>query len=135
MKVKIKLDRDQARAIQKRFFPYLVQLCNIKIDTSNDERERLNAMLIKSVAIEVRLKFDRRLVSFANRFNISFSDCEAIVLYHLLMSLPLDSKDVWLQQLRQSLISRLYQHIYRAQAYEAGTNFVQDLPDPGQAWE
>ena len=106
--MKLKIDRGQARSVQQRFFPYLVQLCDMRIRDTKNEQDLLIAKLVRSVLTDVQIKFDRKLIGFAERFTFKFTDSESIVLYKLLMLLPLDAKDVWLTQLRQYIIECLY---------------------------
>jgi len=112
--VKVKLYRDEARAIQI-FFNYWYLLCDSKAnhpDNAGVETQQMMWMLLASVLCQVEKKFNKRLSGFANRFFFSFTTSEAITLYTFLLSHPISSEQVWLSQLRQTTVDILHKQVF-----------------------
>lgn len=108
--MQIKLHRDQARAFTDRFFPYLVQVCDVRV---RDERNGYSAKIIRCLFLEVQQIFERKLVARAtkktpNLLTINLTDAQGLVLLNLLPIIPLDPKDIWLAMIRQDAINTLH---------------------------
>lgn len=110
--MKIKLTRDEARAIDTRFFPYMERLCELQIETSRGLPEtNINSRIIRSCLLDLIQKIKKRLLSAGNNFTITLKENEGLVFYELLMILPLDPAEVWLNNLRQQMIHHLHLQI------------------------
>lgn len=107
--MKIKVTRDEARAVQQNFFPFLQQLCDMRIRQADHDDDLLFlARLFACIFRDIKRKFDLRLVGFSQLFKIELKEHEAIVFYKLLLSVKLDPQNVWLIHLRQKLIEELF---------------------------
>lgn len=107
--MKLKLERDQARAIRQDFFPYLESLCEMHYqDTRQDTNMNLTVLVIRSLFIDLVKHFDQKLLTTANNFTFKLSDAHGITLYLLLMQLPLRLDQYWLVNLRQLVVDTLH---------------------------
>lgn len=106
--MQIKLTRDQCRSVQNHFFPYLVQVCAMKVDHPADSEELLTNKIIVCILQEIRIIFERKLLTKSNNFLFRFSDAQGIIFYKLLMNLPLQADRFWLINLRSFICDRLH---------------------------
>lgn len=104
--MQIKLTRDEARAIVTRFIPFLEQLCQTRIQ--DNKANPYSWQIIECCLQEVRIKIERRLLTEGKNFTVKNSTAQGITFYHLLLLLPLDPADVWLNLLRQNIINQLH---------------------------
>lgn len=110
--MKLKLTRDEARAIQQNFFPYMMQVCDMQIrQTQYNEGENMIFRIIRCIVFDIIRKFDLKLIGFANKFQFDLKEREAIVMYRMLLSQPIDQKNVWMQNLRDRVVAILYQQL------------------------
>lgn len=109
--MKLKLSRDEARCVQHNMFPYLLSWCDMQVvHTGTDQGQNLVARIIRCVARDIKLKLDKRLMGFANKFSFQFNECEVIVFYKLLLLMPIEIHEVWMLQVRQFILNQL--HLY-----------------------
>lgn len=108
----LKITRDEAREVQRFFFPYLLERCLLKMRDAVLHRqvnmEEANSQLLvhrmmHSLITGIKKKFDRKLLTIANVFTINHTDAEAIAMYQLLMIMPLDGKQPFQCMLRQRI--------------------------------
>lgn len=104
----LKLTRDQARSVQVNFFPYLSLLCEKNIADTTNPDETLNARMIYSILNEIRKDFEKKLFNTAKKIKFKLSDAQAVVMYKLMMSLPLQPDQIWLVNLRQHIVNILH---------------------------
>lgn len=110
--IKIKLERDQARAIQQYFHPYLVQLCDTRVkDCFGDIDATLNARAMQSLFLQVAKIIDKRLLTQAMEFNLAFTYAESLAYYTILMQLPILSNQVYLVNLRQLVCDTIHNQL------------------------
>jgi hypothetical protein len=109
--VPIKLERDEARAIQQYFFPYLVEVCRLKKRDAADQDETLTQIIIIDTFDQVCKLFEKKLSNISNVLHFKFTDAQAIVLYKLLMNMPIENQNVWLVNLRQLICNIFYNEI------------------------
>ena len=110
--VAMKISRDEAREVQRFFFPYLQQRCLLKMrealmkrqaDMEEATKELLVHRMMLSLVKDVNKKFDRKLLTIANTFTIKHTDAEAIAMYQLLMIMPISSRQPFNVMLRQKM--------------------------------
>lgn len=105
----LKLERDQARAVQRDMFPYMELLLENKVDHCRDSvDEYLNAIVARCLFLEVVKIFERKLLTKGNVFTFKLTVAQALPFYQVLMSLPINGKQVWLLNLRQLICDTLY---------------------------
>lgn len=103
----LKINRDDARFVQQHFFPYIRQLCSLRIrQAGTDKDDHFLCLAIKSIFDKVEREFDHRLTGFADSFKFRFAIHEAIILYRLLMAFPVENNEFnfYMDQLRQNII-------------------------------
>lgn len=113
--MKLALTRDEARAIQLHCFTYIDLY--LKSEQHNalsmrDEVAEMNVRIYRSVFSDVRIKFDRRLIGFSNKFRMELKESEAIVFVHLLSRVAIDVKNEWLVYTRQRAMDMLTKQIF-----------------------
>lgn len=110
----LKLYRDQAREIQQHFFPYLVMVCETKMNEADEVKDndgKMVARMMLCLTVELQRKFDKKLLTDHNRFTIKMTDAEAICYYQLLMNFPLDPQWVYMVVLRQKITDFLHDEL------------------------
>lgn len=107
----LKLTRDQARAVQQNFCPYLERLCESKIRLAVSEDERLIYMIIRCLFLDIYRMLSKKLLSDAIRFKLQLSEAEGVTLYKLLIAFPLPSDQVWYINLRQMIIDVIHSQL------------------------
>ena len=107
----IKLERDHARSVQQYFFPFLEMLCKTKLKDAQGIDDQLNCRVILSIFDEVVYDFDKKLFTTAAKFTFKLSDAQGITLYKLLMLLPINSREVFLINLRSMIIDTLHRQM------------------------
>ena len=104
----LKLYRDQAREVRDHFFPYLLLVCETRIEDGKEREslmitqetrweaitEKLIGRMMYSLVDSLKVRFDKKLLTDQNRLTIKMPDSEAICFYQLLMNMPL-SPDWW----------------------------------------
>lgn len=113
--IKIKMERDEARAIQN-FFQFWYMLCNTKKkhpDIAGSIGLQMTWVLLESILAQVEDKFTKRLTGIAQRFIFSFTPAEASAIYTFLMAQPIPADNIWLLTLRQNMIELLQQQIFK----------------------
>lgn len=107
-KITIPLQRDQARAVQQNFCPYLERYCEAKIKTAVSEDERLIYMIIRSLFLDVYKMISKKLLTDAKQFKFKLSEAEAIALYKLLIAFPIKVDQFWYVNLRQTIVDVIH---------------------------
>lgn len=116
-KIIVKLERDQAATIVHKFFPFLDRLCISKITNSYTDDEQLVYTVIHCIFQDVQKMFAKKLFTEGNRFTFNLSKAEGITLYKLLMAFPIDSKQVYMLNLRQLITDSIHNQLTKP-AYE-----------------
>lgn len=111
MEIIIKLERDQARTVQQKFFPYCEQFCISKRNIAVTEDERLMYMILASVFNQVQKQFNKKLAGDGLRFRLKFSNAEGITLYKLLIAFPIKSDQVYMINLRQRITDSIHKQL------------------------
>lgn len=106
--MQIKLTRDQARSVQHHFFPYLVAVCEMKVEHPAGSEDLLNNKMIVCILQEIRVLFEKKLLTRSNKFLFRFSDAQGIIFYKLLMNLPIIADQFWLINLRLHICDVLH---------------------------
>lgn len=107
--MKLKLTRDESRTIQQHFFPYMMQRIEMEIrQNSHNEAEQMLCRVIRCITIDIKRKFDLKLIGFAQKFQFDLKEREAIIFYRSLLKQPIDEKNVWMISLRDRVINVLY---------------------------
>lgn len=110
--MKLKLTRDEARTIQQNIFPYLLQVCDMKVQTTPfNQDENLLAKVFRSITRDIKLKLDKKLVGTSNSCSIALNDSETIIFLRSLQATPIEPHNVWMLQLVSKIINELYQEI------------------------
>lgn len=112
--IPLRIHRDRTRELVTFFFPFLTERCLLKVreaDQIKDVERKLAARVMWCLVQSAKLKFDRKLLTEANRFTVKLSDAEAIVLYQLLMAFPIDPKMVFQVLLRQEIVNFLFEEL------------------------
>jgi len=108
----LQLTRDQARTVQLHYFSYLQMLCESKIrDAGKDWEQILNCRAIQSLFFAVKMQFDKKLSSAADKFKFKLSYAEGLTLYRLLMALPIKGHEIYLINLRQSITDIIFKQL------------------------
>ena len=107
--MKLKLTRDEARTIQQHFLPYMMQVCDMQVrQTAANEGENMIFRIIRCIAVDIQRKFDLKLIGFAQKFQFDLKEREAIVIYRMFLSQPIDKKNVWMTTLRDRIVTILH---------------------------
>lgn len=109
--IRLKIHRDNAREVQESFFPYLQELCELKMRDAaavKDNDAKLVARMMLCLTVELRLKFDKKLLTQMINFTLKITDSEAICFYKLLMAFPISEKWVHMIMLRQQITDFLH---------------------------
>lgn len=112
--IRLPIPRDKARELTLFFFPFLVERCLLKMrdaDRIKDVEGKMAARVMWCLVESAKLKFDRKLLSAANRFTIKLSDAEGIVLYQLLMAFPIQESMIFQVLLRQEIVTFLFDEL------------------------
>lgn len=110
--IRLTLTRGQARSASDYFFPYLEELCALKIrDSASNIDENLSARIVNELLEDCMRKFAIRLLGPAQKYNFKFTLAEGIALYKLMMQLPLDTNQVWLCNIRQLITDTLHSQL------------------------
>ncbi len=109
--MQIKLTRDQTRGVQLHFFPYLVAVCEMKVEHNAGNEDLLNNKMLICLLHEIKRIFERKLLSLPNKFTFKFSDDQGIVFYKLLMNIPLPADRFWLVNLRDHICDTLHKQM------------------------
>lgn len=111
-RIEIKLTRDQARAVQQSFFPYLEMLTDLKI---RENLENVDAVLshraLKILFMQVVKQFNKKLDTQAMKFTFFLPLPNALAFYNLLNELPLQGHEVYALNLRQHLVSVIHRQM------------------------
>jgi hypothetical protein len=107
----LKLERDQARAVQHTFCPFLERYCESKIINAVCDDEKLIYQIIRSIFLDIYKMVCKKLLTDANKFTFNFSEAEAITLYKLLIVFPIKSDQVWHINLRQMITDSIYNQL------------------------
>lgn len=124
----IRFTRQQARTAEQNFLPYMTLLCESKVTAAKHNSNLLSddlfeyaAWLIYQLIVEsVSDKFEKKLATRSKNMQIKFSKVESIVTYRLLMKLPIDSKQVYLINLRQWLADNIFKYLTTGEPGEPG---------------
>lgn len=111
----VNLTRDEARAVETRFFPYLENLLITKVNDAKqfpftgrkEDPIYLSVRIVQCCFLELKKIIARRLLSDAKKFKLKITNAQGITFYKLLLILPLDPAEVWLHTLRQQIITQL----------------------------
>lgn len=114
-KITVKVIRDQARAVQENFFPFMELLCKTRIKETEDAgqfNENMNEIIVDSLLAEIKSEFETRLGFQANGFIIGFSQPQAIAFLKLLSQLPPNTAFPYLNDLRSFFITELENQVF-----------------------
>lgn len=114
----LKLDRDQARAVQATFCPYLERYCESKIINAVTEDEQLIYKIIRCIFLDIYKMLCKKLLTDANKFTFNFSEAEAITLYKLLIAFPIKSENVWMLNLRQLITDSIHNQLQQPDGWK-----------------
>lgn len=119
--IALKIVRDKAREVQRHFFPYLVMVCEMRIEEGQKREslmvtpetkweaiaQKLSGRLMWSLIDSTKRRFDRKLLTDQNKFTIKMTDAEGICFYQLLMNMPIDPTWVYAINLRREITDYL----------------------------
>lgn len=119
--IALKIFRDKAREVQLHFFPYLIMVCETRIEEGAEREklmitpetkwdaitEKLIGRMMYSLIDSLKKKFDKKLLTDQNTFTIKMMDAEAICFYQLLMNMPIDINWVYAVNLRHEITDYL----------------------------
>lgn len=111
MLIKVTLNRDQARAVQRTFCPFLERYCESKILNAVSEDEQLIYKIIRCLFLDIYKKICKKLLTDQYMLGFKFSEAEAIALYKLLIAFPIKADDVWLINLRQRITDSIHNQL------------------------
>lgn len=127
--MKIKLTRDEARCVQHNMFPYLLRLTDVMvINSGHDQNKNLDDRIIRCITRNIKIKFDKKLNGFSNKFSIELPDHECIVLYKLLLAMPVKDDEIWMQKVRNDVLSMLFQYLNEPQHHWDKTQLGSSRP-------
>lgn len=109
--IKLKIHRDNAREVQQHFFPYLHELCELKMREAVNAKDgdgKLVARMMLCLVVGLSTKFDKKLLTEYINFTVKITDAEAICFYQLLMNFPISEKWVSMIMLRQQITDFLH---------------------------
>jgi hypothetical protein len=118
----LKLERDQARAVQDTFFPYIHELCRFRIKNEGNINSKLMERIVYTVFDTVAKLFSRKLNTTGNKFTFNFTEGQAITLYMFIIMVPIQQEQVWYMNLRNLIVNSLHQQILKP------TNEKEPLP-------
>lgn len=126
----IPLQRDQARAVQQNFCPYLERYCETKIRTAVSEDERLIYMIIRSLFLDVYKMICKKLLTDAKHFKFKLTEAEAIAMYKLLIALPIQADQFWYCNLRQTIIDIIHSQLQQPSYHEPNpTDYMKEFEE------
>jgi len=111
--IDIKLERDEARALQQYFFVFLERLCISREKEATTDSEKMLQHLLKNQFHQVQQLFYKKLMNKSNTLKFSFTDSQAIVLYNLLFNFPIHPDQVYMINLRLLFCNLLYDPIMK----------------------
>lgn len=107
--IAITLHRDQARAVQETFLPYMAMLCQTHIRNADGEELRIfNCRAVHCLFLAIEMKFYAKLNTKALNLRFKFTYAEALAFYTLLEDLPLNANQEWLVSLRELIREDLH---------------------------
>jgi len=111
--IPVKLERDEARAMETYFFDFIKQIIHYSKKIADSDNEKILQHLIGDQFEQIELLFKKKLLNKSNKLHFNFTDSQAIILYKFLFNFPIDSKEVWLQMLRQRFCNLLYDPVMK----------------------
>lgn len=110
--IRLRLSRDQARHIERDFFPYMLMVCKMKVREAIEETEDyFTYKMILSLIHDVDVAFKKKLLTSSHTFNFNFSDAHGLCLYRFMMKQPINENVVYSVILRQMICDALFQQL------------------------
>lgn len=105
--IPVKLERDEARALQQYFFVFLERVCISRETNATTDNEKMLQHLFKEQFHQVQQLFYKKLLNRGNKMKFPFTDSQAIVLYNLLFHFPIHHDQIYMIQLRNNFCELL----------------------------
>ncbi len=106
--IRLPLQRDDARELEKKFIPYLQRLCEMKEDTSgHDMALYLSGVIIHCHLLEVKKILEKKLKGTAALLSLKLTRAQGSSFYQLLMNFPIESNRYYQLKLRADVCELL----------------------------